>query len=314
MRTGLMLPPGHELGQVAELARSAEALGFDFLACGEHVFFHGPTPNAFVSLAAAAGATREIRLLSALTILAMYPPALAAKMIATLDGVSGGRFELGVGVGGEYPAEFDACGVPVHERGRRTDEALAVLQRLFLGEPVHFTGRYSSLAGQRLQPVPVQRPRPPVWIGGRRAAAARRAGRYGDVWLPYMVTPEQLASSLAAARAAATDCGRAPQDVRGAVYCWSAVDADGQWARRTAAETVSALYQQDLRSRADRYLLAGTPGDVTSRLRQYAGAGAETVVFAPACPPADLTRVIETFATGVAPELRPAKDGRGSDG
>ena len=312
MRAGLMLPPDCELPSVVAFARDAEALGFDFLACGEHVFFHGPTANAFVALAAAAGGTRTIRLLSALTILPMYPAALAAKMIATLDGVSGGRFELGVGVGGEYPAEFEACGVPVAERGRRTDEALTVLTRLLAGEPVHFAGRHTTLAGQRLDPASAQRPRPPIWIGGRREASMRRAGRYGDGWLPYLMAPEQVASGLATARAAAADCGREPGSVRGGVFCWSAVSPDGNWARRTAADTVSATYQQDLRPRAGRYLLAGTPAEVTARLAEYAAAGAESVVFAPACPAADVAAVIRTFASEVMPHLRQHGAGDGA--
>lgn len=302
MRAGLMLPPDGDLGEVVPFAQEAEAHGFDFLACGEHVFFHGPTANAFVALAAAAGATRTIRLLSALTIVPMYPAALAAKMAATLDGISGGRFELGVGVGGEYPPEFEACGVPVAERGGRCDEALAVLTRLLQGEPAHFTGRWGSLSGQQLQPPPVRRL--PVWIGGRRKASMRRAGRYGDGWLPYLVTPEQVARGLATARAVAGECGRRPSDVRGGVFCWGTVSPDGKWARRTAVDTVSALYQQDLHTRADRYLLAGTPAEVTARLAEYADAGAESVIFAPACARADLDLVITTFATQVMPQLR----------
>ena len=83
-------------------ARAAEEAGYDGVATGEHLFFHGPVTNAFVSLAAAAGATTRIRLLSSLTVLPLYPAALAAKLAATLDQVSGGRFDMGVGVGGEY--------------------------------------------------------------------------------------------------------------------------------------------------------------------------------------------------------------------
>ncbi len=301
-----MLPPGGPAPRVAGLAREAETSGFDFLACGEHVFFHGPALNAFVALAAAAGATERIRLLSALTILPVYPAALAAKMIATLDGVSGGRFELGVGVGGEFPAEFEAAGVPVAERGRRTDEALAVLGELFTGEPVHFAGQYTTLAGQRLQPVPIQRPRPPIWVGGRREASMIRAGRYADGWLPYLITPERLASGLATARDAAQQHGRAAAAVQGGVFCWLAVDADGTWARRTVAATVSAIYQQDLRPKASQLLVGGTPGEVAARLREYASAGAGSIVFAPACEDTDLPRVIRTFAEEVLPQLRDA--------
>lgn len=306
MRLGLMIPPQLDPRQLVPMAVRAEEQGFDFVACGEHVFFHGPVSNAFVTLAAAAGATRRIRLMTALTVLPIYPAALAAKMIATLDGVSDGRVEIGIGVGGEHPPEFEACGVPVRERGRRTDEALEVLSALFTGEPVHFDGRYTTLDGQVLDPLPVQRPAPPIWVGGRREAAIRRAGRHGNGWLPYLVTPEQVHSGLASARAVALDAGRSGGDVAGGVFCWSTVDADGGWARRTGVEVVSGIYQQDLSVRADHYLEGGTPDKVASRLREYADAGAETVVFAPACSSVDLERVVDTFANHVLPELRPA--------
>src|ERR1035441_3565929 len=113
-------------------------------AAGGHVLFPGPVCTAFVTLAAAAAVTERIRLLSAVTLLPVYPMVLAAKMAASLDLVSHGRFELGVGVGGEYPPEFAASGVPVGGRGARTDEALAVLVRLLSGERVTAEGDRKS--------------------------------------------------------------------------------------------------------------------------------------------------------------------------
>src|SRR3954454_7848328 len=116
-----------------EQAREAEALGFDGVAAGEHLFFHGPVGNAFISLAAAAGATSRVRLISSLTLLPLYPAALAVKLATTLDQVSGGRFDLGVGVGGESPPEFAAVGIDPAERGARADETLELARRLWAG-------------------------------------------------------------------------------------------------------------------------------------------------------------------------------------
>ncbi|HYZ66494.1 MAG TPA: LLM class flavin-dependent oxidoreductase [Mycobacterium sp.] len=304
IRIGLMFPPFHDPVDAGPLARQAEAAGFDFFACGEHVFFHGPVPNAFITLAAAAATTERIRLLSALTVLPMYPVALAAKLITTLDRVSGGRFDLGVGVGGEYPPEFEAVGIPVAQRGKRTDEALELLERLYTGNPVSFDGQFTTLTGQQLNPRPVQQPAPPVWIGGRRPAAMRRAARYGDVWLPYLVSPPQLAESLTRVRELAEELGRATSSVSGAVFCWSAVGRDATWARRTAIETVSSIYQQDFTRLADSYLVTGSPAQVTDRLAQFVDAGATSVVFAPACEKEQQPKVFDSFVTDVMPALR----------
>ena len=122
-----------------------------------------------------------------MTLLPVYPMVLAAKMAATLDLVSHGRFELGVGVGGEYPPEFAASGVPAAGRGARADEALAVLVRLLSGERVTAEGQFGSLRDLRLDPPPVQRPRPPLWVGGRKMPAMRRAARRSCRPLPSAV-------------------------------------------------------------------------------------------------------------------------------
>ncbi len=285
-------------------ARAAEDLGFDYLGCGEHLFFHGATGNAFVSLAAAAGATERIRLVSSITLLPLYPAALAAKLAATLDRVSGGRFELGVGSGGEYPPEFEAAGVDPAERFRRVDEALDVMRRLFTGDRVSFDGEFTRLSDVALDPPPLQQPGPPVWLGGRKRGAIRRAGRHADVWLPYMMDPPRLRDSLQQVRTAAAEHGRTPDDVAGALFVWTCVDADGEWARRTGIETVSRTYAQDFTPLADKYLLLGTPDDAAARLQQFADAGADRVLIAVAAPPEDRQRVVDTVAEQLLPRIR----------
>jgi probable F420-dependent oxidoreductase len=310
MRVGLMFPPDGDPAEVPALARQAEEQGFDYFCCGEHVFFHGPVTNAFVALSAAAGATERIRLLSALTVLPVYPAALAAKLVATLDRVSQGRFELGVGVGGEYPPEFEAVGIPVAERGRRADEALELFGRLFTGESVTFQGRFTTIDNLALRPLPIQHGGPPVWVGGRSESAMRRAARFGDVWMPYLVTPRRLAKSLTTVRERAAAHGRAAEAIRGAVFCWTTVDKDGDWARRTAIETISTTYAQDFTELADSHLVCGNVEQVVHRMGEYGEAGARDVVFAPACAATDRNRVIDTFVGEVLPVLR-ATDERG---
>src|SRR5439155_7868994 len=108
-------------------------------------------------------------------------PVLVAREFASLDYVSGGRVILGVGVGGEHPADFEAVGVPIRERGARTNEAMRALRGLFA----------------RQAPPPVQPGGPPLWVGGRSEAAIRRAAHLGDGWMPIWMSPERYAESLA---------------------------------------------------------------------------------------------------------------------
>jgi probable F420-dependent oxidoreductase len=293
-------------GAVAAEARGAEDAGYDGVATGEHLFFHGPVTNGFIALAAAAGATSRIRLLSSLTVLPLYPAALAAKLATTLDQVSNGRFDMGVGVGGEYPPEFVAAGADVTQRGARADEALELMRHLWSGERVDFAGRFATVPGLALEPGPVQRGGPPIWLGGRRPAAIRRAGRFADVWMPYMYSPEQLAASLTEVRSAAEKAGRDPSAVRGAVFCWGGVDTDAERSRRDVVDGVSAVYQQDFSKLADRYLLHGDPDRVAARAREYADAGAETLIFSPVGEGGRRREIVDLFTTSVLPQLRRA--------
>jgi probable F420-dependent oxidoreductase len=289
---------------VVEDAKAAELAGFDFVGCGDHLFFHGPTPNPFVLLAAAAGATQRIRLLSSVALLPLYPAALAAKLAVTLDRVSGGRFEFGVGAGGEFPPEFEAVGVDPRSRFRRLDEGLRMARALFTGEPTSFDGEFGAVRDLALNPAPVQPGGPPIWLGGRKDGAMRRAGRYADVWMPYMLDPKGLAKGLSRVREHAIAAGRAASSVTGAIYVWTCVDNDGDRARQVGTDVVSRAYGQDFGPLADRYLVLGTPQEVTGRLAEFANVGATRAVIQPACPPEQRATMVDLFARQVLPELR----------
>lgn len=198
------------------------------LTRGEHLFFHGAVANSFVSLAAAAGATSRIRLLLSVTILPLYPAVLAAKLATTLDQVSGGRFDFGVGVGGEFPDEFTAAGVSVRTHGRRNDEHLEVLRRFWSGGQVNFDGEFTSIPNLALDPPPLQPGGPPIWLGGRKPAAMRRAAQFAlrPGWQPHIV------------RSTAGQFRRAPEALHGAIFCWGTPPAAAMMrtrARKTAA-------------------------------------------------------------------------------
>jgi probable F420-dependent oxidoreductase len=174
-----------EPGRVVELAVAAEAAGWEAVFVWDHLAFAWDTPSAdpWVVLAAAAQATATIRLGTAVTPLPRRRPVVLAHTVATLDRLSGGRAILGAGLGG-VPAEFSAFGEPDRPavRAARLDEALTIISALWSGEPVHHDGVHYRVTGVTLAPLPVQRPRPPIWIGGDSPPARRRAARW-DGWI-----------------------------------------------------------------------------------------------------------------------------------
>ena len=291
------------LDNTAVDARKAEALGYELVSTGEHVFFHGPTGNGLISLAAAAGATNTIQLISTITLVPLYPAALLAKQVSALDVLSGGRFQLGVGVGGEYTKEFEACGVPVGERGARTNEALKLMKRLWTEDNVVFDGRFNQLGGVTLSPKPTQKPHPPIWISGRSAAAMKRCALYGTGWLPYMYTPEKLEESLASIAGYAAEIGRS-DPVEPGMFIFFCVHEDREQAVRMASEQLSVQYNQDFSKLVGRYAVAGNPDDCTARLREYVAAGARSIILNSACPGGYVEENERLLANTVLPALR----------
>jgi probable F420-dependent oxidoreductase len=304
VRFGVLLPAIDD--GIGDACRRIEAQGWDFLTTGEHVSFNIPIANAFISLAAAAAATSTIELMSSVTLLPLYPAVLAAKLGAALDNVSGGRFVLGVGVGGENPAEFAACGIPPSERGSRTDEALEIIRLLWTQDRVTYAGKYATLENISIAPRPVRTPRPPIWVAGRKEVAMRRAARYGDGWLPYMYSPDMLVRSLE--MIAAERDGQPP--IEAGIYLWSCVHEDPAVATDYAMRTLAQTYRQDFATMAGKYLAVGDVDYCAGRVLDYIRAGATRVIFSGACPSSYTGRHLELLATQVVPAVRAELAGR----
>jgi probable F420-dependent oxidoreductase len=289
---------------IAEFARTAEALGYDYVGCGEHVMFHGPIGNSLIGLSVAAGATTRIKLMSSVVLLPLYNPVVLAKQTSVLDVASGGRYHMGVGVGGEFPKEFEATGVAVKERGSRANEALEVVTRLWTGQSVSFEGRYSRFAGVTLSPPPAQKPHPPIWVAGRKQPAMRRAAKYADGWLPYMYTPEMVHDSAEEIRRLRRDLGREADGFTTGLFIFGSISANREEALSQAAQSLGRNYAQDFSSIAAKYTLCGTPDDCRRRIRQYVDAGVRTVLVSWVCKPQDVPSNVRLFAEEVAPEFR----------
>ena len=164
-------------------------------------------------LASMAAITTRIRLGTSVLILPQRNPLVTAKELATLDHLSHGRLDVGVGVGWSGD-EFAALGVPFGRRGARTDEYLEVMKLLWEGKPGTHEGEFVSFGGAIMRPPPRQRPHPPLFVGGESRAAMRRAARLGNGWISGVVTTEKLASSLESLDAACDAAGRDPAGVR----------------------------------------------------------------------------------------------------
>jgi probable F420-dependent oxidoreductase len=282
-----------------------EELGYDSAWTSEHIFFYFPTFDALTSLAAMAARTSRIRLGTAVLLLPLRPAALAAKEIASVDNISGGRVIVGAGVGGEYPKEFEAVGVPVRERGIRADEALHILKLLYTEDNIRFEGRFTKLDGVTLAPKPVQPGGPPIWVAGRSEAAMRRAGRLGDGYLPYLFSPERFREGLAKAREYAEKAGRDPGAITGAIYQFICI-ADGyEEARSMAAADLSRRYNQPFEKIVDRYVVMGNADDCAARLADFAAAGVEHFILVPIVPaPSDFMPHVEAYAAQLLPKTR----------
>lgn len=198
-------PWEYQLGatEMAMIARLVDDLGFasievpeHFAMPSDHIGLSGdhwldvPTTHGFL-----AGATSRIRLNSMVSILPLRHPILTAKAVATLDYLSGGRAMLSVGVGW-LEEEFDILRVPFHQRGRLCDEYLEAILELWHSDRPSYQGEHVSFSDIGFSPKPIQRPHPPIWIGGDSDAAISRAARFGDGWAPWQTPAEELPGRL----------------------------------------------------------------------------------------------------------------------
>ncbi len=301
LRFGVNLFPN----QLDDIAR-IEEMGYDSAWTSEHIFFYFPTFDALTALAALAAKTTHIRLGTAVFLLPLRPAALAAKEVASVDVISGGRVILGVGVGGEYPKEFEAVGVPVKQRGARTDEAIEVMKLLYTQDNVRFHGRFTQLDGVTLMPRPAQPGGPPVWVAGRSDAAIRRAGRLGDGYLPYLFSPDRYRTSLAQVREHAEKAGRDPTAITTGIYQFISLADTYEEAKGIAAGELSIRYNQPFEKLVDRYVVMGNAADCARRLADFAEAGARHFILVPLMKSyGDLMTPLASYASDIVPSLRP---------
>ncbi len=279
--------------------------GYDIVWTGDHVAFTGPISDPLVQLTYLSALRPELTYGTSVYLLPLRHPTTVAKMVATVDRLLGAdHFIFGVGVGGEFPPEYEACGVPVKQRGGRASEAIQVIKRLWTERNVEHRGRHFSFGAVTMEPKPATAGGPPVWVGGRAEAALKRAARFGDGWIPYVVTPRRVREGLDLIAAEAERAGRGIEKFGTCVHLFCTLGASHEAALEVAAEHLSKRYAMDFREPARRYAALGRPADVAARISEFIEAGIRDIGVDAICHPRDRSAQLDQFAREVIPLLR----------
>jgi alkanesulfonate monooxygenase SsuD/methylene tetrahydromethanopterin reductase-like flavin-dependent oxidoreductase (luciferase family) len=283
--------------RAVDAARVAESAGLDTVYAGDHVLHPRPLLESVVTLSVVAGATERVGIGTCVMLMALRDPLLLARQLWTLAAFAPGRLRVGVGVGGEYPAEFEACDVPLGERGRRMEQALdqvrAMLAAGGLGAGAIGGGPAAGDAGS---PVP-------FLLAGRSEPALRRAATCSDGWIGYLLSVDGFARR----RAFLTDC-RAGSDRAGEPFTTGMLipvlvtpegpagpaRAAAEWAKLTLPDTPFP----------ERLFVAGTAEEVAEALHAYWAAGCTELVLAPADQGDGYPAQVDALAGSVLPLVR----------
>jgi len=271
---------------IAEFAQRAEALGYDRLAMGEHVQDGNPPIPRHLSLpvlAAAAAATKRIRVMTGIVIAPLYHPVMLAKLVATVDHISNGRFDFGIGISGQRGTriEYDILNVPVETRGKRANEMLPLMRRLWTEEHVTHKGEIFQIEDATLLPHPIQAGGPPIWIAGRSDAAMKRAGTLGDGWYPYLFTVRRLRESNDIVRKHVEAAGRDPGKFHFGVAQPTSMADDPKEALAVAVQNLGkyATAQRSAEDVAKGLCLTGTIQDVVKGIQDRIDAGVQHIMM-----------------------------------
>ncbi|BBY89771.1 luciferase family protein [Mycolicibacterium tokaiense] len=334
---GVRVPNSGPLSSVANINRAAveaEEMGFDSIFLHDHVVWSTEMHRHHISSGAhealdsdqsadfyealttigyLAAKTSRVRIGVACLVMPTRNPIYAAKQLATLDHLSGGRLIAGVGLGSKASresSEFDVFGVPFSARARMTDEFVEAMRAIWTQPLATFSGRHVEFKDAEIYPKPLQRPGPEVWVGGWTDAAARRTGRIGDGWVPGWLSPSEMARGAVIVRDTAMENDRDPSKITIAVEKLTVIDTDRDAAMARAIPTVqtsSQTYERDvdqIQFALDRHIF-GSVDDVKRRVGEFVDAGVTHFELKFIYPTMDeLTRQMELWAAEILPAFR----------
>jgi probable F420-dependent oxidoreductase len=277
----------------------AEVLGYHSAWTQESVLGAGPQLGAIETMTYAAACTQRLRLGCAVLVSTLHSPVHLAKSLSTLDQLSQGRLEIGVGTGGKG-RPFAAFGMEADRYAARFSQGVALMKALWTEPRVTFDGEFWQLTDAAMEPKPAQKPYPPLWVGGSGPAALRRAVRIGTGFFGAGSTPTaQFAQQVETVRAALAEAGRPAAGFPIAKRVYVGLGADEDRARQRVNDVLERLYGRRMPA-IEAAAIAGTPQTCVRELRQVAAAGAGLILFTALYEPAEHA---ERIAAEIIPQL-----------
>jgi len=263
-----------------------------------------PFLECMSAMAALAGATKRLKFGMNVVSLGLRDPLLLAKQCATIDMLSNGRLLPGFGIGNIRAADWRALGADTAGRGRRSNEALEIISRLWVADSVDFDGEFYHYKGARISPKPTQNPLP-MWLGGASKAAIRRTARFGTGWQAGLETPDEVAPVIRAIKLALKEENRTiDHDHYGAAFSYRF----GTW-RGRAVQSTAAFFRDRLARAPEPRIVTGGADEIRARIAEFTAAGACKFILSPiGGSDADIFSQTKRLIDEVLPEIRKLND------
>jgi probable F420-dependent oxidoreductase len=300
---GLVLPACDEPARMYAAARMAEEHNFHSVWATDATLPGYPWLDGLAVIGGVVAVTSRVQVGTSIFVPARRNPVLLAHTLASLDYLSGGRFIFGVGVAERdlRPKEFAIAGVPMERRGRITDEYLELMPRLWTESSVTHNGDFFQCEEITIEPKPVRPGGIPLWVGGRSDESLRRAARIGSGWMPTLISPDTFRELWPKVGDYASEAGRDPADIKGAVYLFATIGSTYESARSILAPGIEAIFRAPFEA-FEQFCLVGTSEQWVQQIQRFAGAGARHVnvlLFTN-----DLLGDVQKIGDEVAPHLR----------
>ncbi len=305
MKFGISYAYYQDAKQTREWAQLVESSGYDSLWVTENVHSGPEALEPMVVLSQYAAYTERITIGPAVVLLPLRNPVGFAHAVATVDHLSGGRFILGVGAGGNAEEGYKAYGVPLGERGKRCDETLEIMTGLWSGEPTSFDGKFSQFSDYALGARPFQRPYPPIWVGGEAPPVLRRAGRWGDGFIPAHTPPAETANMYRKIEGYRREWGRESREFTNGLYVYVNFGDSAESALEVAKATLLARYTYPVyHVHAGVNAILGSTEECLKVLKEYEAIGTTHVILDPVCAAEDVPATVERVARELIPHFK----------